>query len=115
MEADEKIIKAIGKGNPFRVPDNYFDNLSSQIMSKLPEESTQKSVKRTKYRPLIYAACTIATLFILSVFVNHNKSNESTTASGIISQTTTNYSDDMADYLMMDNMDIYACLESESN
>lgn len=115
MEADEKIIKAIGKGNPFRVPDNYFDNLSSQIMSKLPDESTQKSVKRTKYRPLIYAACTIATLFIISVFVKHNKSNESTTASGIISQTTTNYSDDMADYLMMDNMDIYACLEGESN
>ena len=48
MEADEKIIKAIGKGNPFRVPDNYFDNLSSQIMSKLPDESTQKSVKLTK-------------------------------------------------------------------
>ena len=115
MEADEKIIKAIGKGNPFRVPDNYFDNLSSQIMSKLPDESTQKSVKRTKYRPLIYAAFTIATLFILSVFVNHNKEKQSAVTSGIISQTTTNYSDDMADYLMMDNMDIYACLESESN
>lgn len=32
------------KNNPFRVPENYFQNFNDEIMNKLPEKKEQKKI-----------------------------------------------------------------------
>ena len=38
MKEEDKILKKIGTENPFRVPDGYFENLTSEVMNRLPEK-----------------------------------------------------------------------------
>ena len=37
MKEEDNILKKVGKENVFRVPDGYFENLTSEVMSRLPE------------------------------------------------------------------------------
>lgn len=62
MKEEDKIRKAIGTENPFRVPDGYFENLTSEIMNRLPEKEELLAEKREeptmwqKIRPWLYMA-----------------------------------------------------------
>lgn len=38
MKEEDKILKKIGTENPFRVPNGYFENLTSEVMNRLPEK-----------------------------------------------------------------------------
>lgn len=122
MKNMEELIKAkYGKANHYRVPDGYFDSLSAQIMDKLPE-NRQPVVGgnfRKFIRPMLYAACTIAAVFTVISLVNQNETHndpvEATTVADANSTINDTYSDAIADYAMMDNLDIYACLENDNN
>lgn len=122
MKSMEELINAkYGKTNHYRVPDGYFDNLSAQVMERLPEKK-QPLVDggfRKFIRPMLYAACTIAAVFTVISLVNQNETHndpiEATTVADANSAINETYSDAIADYAMMDNIDIYACLESETN
>lgn len=41
MKEEDKILKEVGTGNPFTVPEGYFENLTSQVMNNLPEQKKQ--------------------------------------------------------------------------
>ena len=47
MKEEDNILKKVGKENVFRVPDGYFENLTSEVMSRLPEKETPAIIKRT--------------------------------------------------------------------
>lgn len=122
MKNKEEHIKALyGKTNPFRVPEGYFEGLSSNIMDKLPEQKAPVVSRRLMFiRPLLYAACFIAVIFtIVLLFEKNNiieEQNDSTSVATVTNTTSTDiYSEDFVDYAMMDNMDIYACLASDTN
>ena len=36
MKEEDNILKKVGTGNVFNVPDGYFENLTSEIMDRLP-------------------------------------------------------------------------------
>ncbi len=38
MKEEDNILKKIGKENVFHVPEGYFENLTSEVMSRLPEK-----------------------------------------------------------------------------
>ena len=38
MKEEDNIRKKVSTENPFTVPEGYFDNLTDEIMSKLPEK-----------------------------------------------------------------------------
>lgn len=38
------MLNNIEKNNPFRVPENYFQNFNEEIMNKLPEKKVQKKI-----------------------------------------------------------------------
>ena len=38
MGKEENILKKVGTKNPFQVPDHYFEEVTQEIMSKLPEK-----------------------------------------------------------------------------
>lgn len=65
MKEEDKILKKVGKDNPFTVPEGYFENLTSQVMSKLPEqEKTDFQIKQPtrweRIKPWTYMAAMFA-------------------------------------------------------
>ena len=112
--------------NHFRVPDGYFDQLTASVMSRLPEQEQQeqqpkqlRSYPRTTvpsyHRILLYAAAVVAvTIVCVSVYFNRyvapREAEQPVTAAATVSDS---YIDEAADFIMMDQQDIYACLTSD--
>ena len=60
MKEEDFIRKKYGSGNPFKVPEEYFEQFTSELMSKLPEKEmkpvlSMPSRRRTRIRTLWYA------------------------------------------------------------
>ncbi len=65
MKEEDNLLKKIGTGNPFKVPEGYFENLTSEVMNKLPEkEQPVLKVKQPgvwdKMKPWVYMAAMFA-------------------------------------------------------
>ena len=80
MKEEEIIRKRCGKDNPFRVPENYFDDFASQLMEKLLEERNRTITLKPNnnrlhhiLRPVLYAAaCLCFAIFsAVAFFSNH--------------------------------------------
>lgn len=61
MKEEDNILKKVGKENGFRVPDGYFENLASEVMSRLPEKETpamseREPTKWERIKPWVYMA-----------------------------------------------------------
>lgn len=126
MNEEKYIREKMGTRNPFTVPDGYFDSLADQIISKLPAEGQRLTVEGqattgqrrpaiVRYlRPLLYAAaCAVLAIAVGTVYryaavsdtdhlVAHQQENVATYSD--------TYFEDMADYAMLDNEEIYASL-----
>ncbi len=111
MMNEELYIKnRLGDRNPFRVPEGYFDSLTAEVMEKLPEEPRKGILVRL--RPWMYAAaCLVAVLFTATLYLmSPEVPGQMATAE---TTTTDTYVEDVADYVMADNNDIYACLAGD--
>ena len=70
MEEQSKIIGQIGKKNPFKVPENYFEDFSAQLEQKLeqievapaPAPVIKKSFFKAHIQPLLYVAAVVTLL-----------------------------------------------------
>lgn len=124
MTNEEKYLRDhIGKGNPFRVPEGYFDSLVPSVMEQLPEQQPVEIVAASRVsliyrlRPLLYAAaCVLIAVFSVVAFMDYDSSSEQDMLQIAAVQNTTvsdTYIDEVADYVMVDNTDIYACLINE--
>lgn len=124
MLNEEKYIREkMGTRNPFTVPDGYFEQLSQQIIDRLPADAGADPVPArighkpaiVRYlRPLLYAAACAVLAVAVGIFyrnagvdspeqlVAHQQENVATYSD--------TYLEDMADYAMLDNEDIYASL-----
>ena len=59
MKEEDTLLKKIGKEHSFKVPDGYFENLTSEVMNKLPEKEKvafkEEPVSTwTRLKPLLY-------------------------------------------------------------
>lgn len=130
MNEERYIRSRMGDTNPFKVPEGYFDHLANAVMQKLPERETpvgdqaqDKPAQRVtlsvyrRLRPYIYlAACLVVAVFTMAVFFNDDadKSPMSTMTSHHVAATESFDDDDeIVDYTMVDNYDIYACLTND--
>lgn len=109
MMNEEQYIKSKMDGrNPFQVPEGYFDSLATKVMQQLPEQP--KRGFTAKLRPWMYAAaCAVVVLFTATVYFFTPDDQQMVTTAGI-TNATDSYVDDVADYVMADNIAIYACL-----
>jgi hypothetical protein len=114
MKEEDNIRKKVSTENPFTVPEGYFDNLTDEIMSKLPEKEeilpTKELSTWAKIRPWLYmAAMFIAILLPIRYMVNSTKPKDPALA--IISsdneQVTDEYIDAILDHAMMDDYTLY--------
>ena len=132
---DELYLKqTVGNRNPFRVPDGYFEQLTEQVMQQLPdcEQTVAKQVdiaqqpvsqpraKKVQMRPWFYAAACMALAMMMGVSYYFIQSESTATdavpmaavapAPTVAPAVDNSYIDEVADYVMMDNTEIYACL-----
>ena len=138
MMNEEQYLKTkIGNKNPFTVPDGYFEQLTTRIMSQLPEsdasqassaqtDTNQKSEKKAIFKTLrpwlLAAACLCVAVFMAStIFSNKQQDNEvkGTTQQVANAENENNsyysdkYIEEEADYAMLDTQDIYGYLLAE--
>lgn len=73
MKKKENILDSIGGKSGYKVPENYFENLSARITQQLPEREAPKPEVVTtwqKLRPYIYMAAMFAGIWLMvQVFV----------------------------------------------
>ncbi len=75
MKEEDRIRKTLGTENPFRVPEGYFEQLTSEVMERLPEKErvvTHETTMWERVRPLIYlTAMFIGAALIIRVASSH--------------------------------------------
>jgi len=128
MEVEHQLHSTYGNKRPFTVPDNYFSDLSSQIMANIPVEEPVKTPDNTietkkshfvlirRVRPLAIAAAMIGIVMIafwsFADYTSNQKSAADASQKGVeesLSKATSSDSfDEAADYMMMDEDDMYA-------
>ena len=111
MKEEKYIEELVGKRNPFVVPEGYFEHLTADVMQSLPERRPR--AKTIWMRPVFYAAASVCALFVCAtVWLSWPKS--STMPQGqvaeVVQEPDEAFFDEAADYMMLDNQDIYACL-----
>ena len=53
MKEEDILLKKIGKEHSFKVPEGYFENLTSEVMDKLPEkEKVAFKVASSDHKPV---------------------------------------------------------------
>lgn len=123
MNEEGYIRSRIGNGNPFRVPEGYFDGFASQMMDKLPERDAvvipMHRSRMSRLRAVMCtAACLLAAVFGATFWFNgaggmSDKHSDDVVASNCQTFGSDTYEEEFADYVMMDNTDIYAYLADE--
>ena len=59
MSKEGKVLGEIGRENPFRVPEGYFEHFASELMTRLPEKEkvvVHQPTTWEKVRPWVYMA-----------------------------------------------------------
>ena len=130
MESTNHLQKEYGTQRPFTVPENYFSELSSRVMAQIPTEEQKETVVTVKprrakvryLRPLAAAAMTIGVVLIgfLAYQEFDGGQGNGSLAGNRLAQGTQELSassvddfDQLADYFMIDESDMYAYLASE--
>ncbi len=124
MKEEDKLLKKVGTDNPFTVPEGYFENLTSELMNKLPEQvksdfQIKEPSRWDRVKPWAYMAAMFAgaALIINVASRNPNPFDNGTT---ITSETQTEYiSDEELDYAlthaMFDDYSLYVYLSDADN
>lgn len=112
--SDEILEKQFGRKTPFTVPEGYFAQLQKNVMESLPEQSAKVVVMTPRHRflrPMIgVAASACIAIFAATLWLSSSDRNNTNVALAesdefieMLSDT-----DGAADYVMLDNEDIYA-------
>lgn len=119
---DKDIRKQYGADNHFSVPEDYFDNLTDRVMAAMPEQEPHSIAVHqsiwVRLRPVILAAaCICVAIFSITVYFAQSDKGSSSDVQAHqkmqIQATSDAYVNAAADYAMMDNTDIYACITGE--
>lgn len=125
MHEEDYLRTRLGRKNPFTTPKGYFDQLATRVMSQLPAIGQESDIKQKPateqkpamlrtLRPWLYAAACVAVLVVCVTWLFSQRSPSqqpvATTTNTSVTAVTDSYVDEVADYAMMDNQDIYLYL-----
>ena len=132
INEEDFLNSKMGKRNPFTVPEGYFEQLTQQVMDKIPQAVTTemkpvwkpaKIAVMKRLRPWLYAAACICVGVFIAAIAFNNRSEVATpqpASQQIAVNEPTDYNyysdsyiDEEADYAMIDNQEIYACLMAD--
>lgn len=122
MKEEDKLLRKYGTENPFTVPENYFANLTAEVMDKLPEQpvsdiASKKATLWDKVKPWTYMAAMFvgAALIIKIAAYKPNPfadSNPVVAETGIVSDEDLDY---MLNQTMLDDYSLYMYLTDAGN
>lgn len=116
MKEENEILKKVGTGNPFRVPEGYFEQLTADVMARLPEKATtdfpqERPTLWTKMKPWVYMAAMFAgAALLIRVGSMHVASPQLATAEEAEAETETEYISTVVDNSMLDDYALYVYL-----
>ena len=78
MGKEENILRKVGTGNPFRVPEHYFEDFTQELMNKLPEKEPLPPMSEPtlwqRVKPWLYmAAMFVGIMLSVRLFVGEPK------------------------------------------
>ena len=127
MKKEKYIEQRCGKQTPFRMPDGYMDGVVNDVMSRVRESHFEKGgavnvpfsgKRKYVWRWVVAAACMCVAVFSVEMFI---KEDSSQLPNGdVLAQRHDNviyddeYINDMVEYAMLDNGDLYTCMEENS-
>ena len=123
MKEEDILLKKLGKEDSFKVPGGYFENLTSEVMNKLPEKEKvvfkEEPVSTwTRLKPLLYmAAMIVGAALIIRVASSDRKSvaDIDVAATEIETEVISDEMIDMAlDRAMLDDYSLYVYLSDAS-
>lgn len=116
MGKEENILRKVGTGNPFRVPDHYFESFTQELMNQLPEKEPMPSEPEItlwqRVKPWIYMTAMFCGIMLsVRIFVGEPQKEEFPTISHADVE---NMPDEdweiMIDHIMMDDYTLYQYL-----
>lgn len=122
MKEEDTLLKKLGKENSFKVPDGYFENLTSEVMNKLPEK--EKTFKEetvstwTRVKPLLYMAAMFVGAALIIKVASTDPKPVATDEVAAMEADTEVVSDEMLDMAldraMLDDYSLYVYLSDAS-
>ena len=132
MKEEQLLKQKFGSQRPFKVPEGYFDSLEKSLMQNVVEPAVPNKRPAIKafMRPLKWAACFAAVLLVSGTiyfnslekesYQNHvwhqtyNQNHADNISENMSSSVYADYIlDEISDYAMLDNDDIYSYVENE--
>ena len=127
MKEEQEIIRKCGKGNPFIVPEGYFEDFARNIMTQLPTENYTAEDDAApvvtmwqRVKPLLYmAAMFIGMIMCVRVVLGDNMTNNTINSDNLAAlefswadfeQMSDEELASMVEYTMMDNYSLYQYL-----
>lgn len=124
MKEEDTLMKKLGKENSFKVPEGYFENLTSEVMNKLPEKEKVTFEEEhistwTKVKPFLYlAAMFVGAALIIRVASSDHKPAAVDEVAVVEAVDTEVISDEMLDVAldraMLDDYSLYVYLSDAS-
>ena len=123
MKEEDILLKKLGKEDSFKVPGGYFENLTSEVMNKLPEKEKvvfkEEPVSTwTRLKPLLYmAAMFVGAALIIRVASSDRKAvaDIDVAVTEIETEVISDEMIDMAlDRAMLDDYSLYVYLSDAS-
>ncbi len=99
MKKEEINLEKLPKENVFKIPDNYFENLSEKIASRVSEDSKVISLRKWSPKYTLLAIAASSAIAVMGFFwVNSQQDkNENVALSGVSQQ-------EIVNYLIQENM-----------
>jgi len=118
MKKEDEILRKCGTGNPFTVPEDYFDHFRESVMKQLPEKEKQAFTKPYitrwgRVKPWFYMTAVFAGMLLgVHVMLDLTSSDKPSAASaGAKTEMFTDQDVDvLMDHSMMDDYSLYECL-----
>ena len=118
MTEENILHQRFGRQNPFSVPEGYFEAFAAKMMSQLPENEPifSEHADVVEMKPAVVAACITGVIVGAAVWFiqpRHNISAEHFSAAPLkasVAAANDENIEEMADYAMIDNQDIYSYL-----
>lgn len=120
MKEEDNILKKVGTGNAFSVPDGYFEHLTSEVMSQLPEKEkpafkVETPTRWTRMKPFLYMAAMFIGAFLIIRVGSWIYKPEADNAQIAGTETVSDeYIDVALDRSMMDDYSLYVYLTEPS-
>lgn len=114
MKEEDQILRKVGTGNPFRVPDGYFAGFNRELMSKLPEKEAPVAAQEVtlwqRVKPWIYMTAMFCGIMLsVRLFVGDPEALESAQATEAQNMSDEDW-ENMSNPSMIDDYSLYQFL-----